>query len=315
MKKRIVSALCVILAAGLCATGIYYGTSDKTDANSGNTNTSSSTGTSTSSSDEEYPLGSCAELEDTVVIVTIFANDKSTSWDFTKEEDQTLRKNALTYVTMATNWIKGKASGYGKDVIFIYDYNEFSDLYYETSFEEGITTEDEDATDAQWEYIDSDLPSLDTFKEKYETENVFYMFCFNTEEDSTVTSYTINHYDGAPYPYEFCNMNLHSYGIEENPASYAHEFLHIFGAPDLYVADTADYNYHISQEYVDYCATNHANEIMYNTYDETTGEPLYDKINNDLTDITAYYIGWINSYEEISTWNLLPSEHLNAASY
>lgn len=70
-----------------------------------------------------------------------------------------------------------------------------------------------------------------------------------------------------------------------------HEILHAFGAPDLYTADEYGNNYGLTDELVDYIKNNLDNEIMYTT-DRVTGECHYSSITNDLTEITAYYIGW-----------------------
>jgi len=50
---------------------------------------------------------------------------------------------------------------------------------------------------------------------------------------------------------------------------------------------------------------------MLTVYDEDSGEVYYDKITNVLTDITAYYIGWINECADVYQFNLLPSEHIS----
>ena len=268
----------------------------------------------TTSADEQYPLGSAAELSGNTVIVTIFASDADYEWDFTSLDDQITRENAKRYIQIATDWIVEQATAYGKDVSFIYSYDDSSDLYYETTFSSSICKDEiGESCEDVWNYIDTDIPAIEELETEYSADNVFYMLYYNTPVDFQITSNTRNHYDDMEYPYEYCSMYLHSYSIEENPASYAHEILHIFGAPDLYASYGSEDNYGITDEYVEYCATAHANEIMYNTYDEETGEPIYDSINNILTDVTAYYIGWIDTLEEQETWNLLPSEHVSTS--
>ena len=82
--------------------------------------------------------------------------------------------------------------------------------------------------------------------------------------------------------------------------------LHTFGAPDLYKADTTS---GITQEYVDYAANIGLNDIMRTTYDASTGDYHYDSIVNDITDITAYYVGLTSQSDTVDEWGFGPSEH------
>ena len=109
------------------------------------------------------------------------------------------------------------------------------------------------------------------------------------------------------YPYEICYMFMGEDGYYESPAPIAHEMLHTFGAPDLYVAD----EYGITQEYVDYIAQNGLNDIMRNCYDPNTGSPVYDSVKNEITDITAYYVGLTDYSETVQEWGFEPSQHVS----
>ena len=100
-------------------------------------------------------------------------------------------------------------------------------------------------------------------------------------------------------------------GLEEAPAAYAHEMLHTFGAPDLYVGENPAANYNINDDFVSYCETYHPNEIMVTTYDVDTDEPHYDYISNELTEITAYYIGWTDTSREAEEFHLQESQHIS----
>ena len=47
--------------------------------------------------------------------------------------------------------------------------------------------------------------------------------------------------------------------------------------------------------FVDYCKENYPQDITFSTYDRETGERLPDRITQEITDITAYYIGWLEN--------------------
>ena len=71
-------------------------------------------------------------------------------------------------------------------------------------------------------------------------------------------------------------------------------------------------NYQIKFDYVVYCRNEHKNEIMMTTFSIADGEKksLTDRIDNDLTDITAYYIGWLDEAPaEVDEYSLVHSQH------
>jgi len=48
---------------------------------------------------------------------------------------------------------------------------------------------------------------------------------------------------------------------------------------------------------------------MNTTYDYQYGLSYYDHISNELTEITAYYIGWTDKSELVDAFGLEPSKH------
>ncbi len=135
------------------------------------------------------------------------------------------------------------------------------------------------------------------------------MFLINSPESNELTSCTTTWSEDNDYPYEMCFMFMHTDGEEEMPASFAHEILHTFGAPDLYMADEDGNNFGITQEYVDALEVSNSNDIMFTTYDAITQEPHYDKITNEFTEIDAYYVGLCDSSEVVEDWGFDPSQH------
>ena len=79
----------------------------------------------------------------------------------------------------------------------------------------------------------------------------------------------------------------------------AHEIMHCFGAYDLYYASSA-----IPQAYVDHCRITDSNDIMYTVSLGTTIPQLF-------TQLDAYYLGLVDSCDEVDTWGLGKSSFLD----
>lgn len=260
------------------------------------------------------PLGSAGECEGETLVITILADDDYTSWDLTNATDRQTFDDAVEFTRMAGDYISENAKEYGIEADFI-NGDDNSDLVYYMTYTGDATDidaydedadEDIDSEFYTWinENIEPDLPDL---MSEYNADNVIFLALINSPWDCETVSCTRTWYEGAPYPYEICYMFMHSEDIEETPSAFAHEMLHTFGAPDLY---TTDEEYAITQDYVDYLDSTWSNELMYTTYDSETWEPHYSYISNDITEITAYYIGWIDSSEDVDEWGLGESQHL-----
>ena len=78
-------------------------------------------------------------------------------------------------------------------------------------------------------------------------------------------------------------------GTEEEPAVYAHEILHVFGAHDLYNGEE------YSREVTDYIAASYPDEIMRSVAGE-------GKISEQISRITAYHLGWIDEIPETESF-------------
>ncbi len=116
-------------------------------------------------------------------------------------------------------------------------------------------------------------------RDKYQTDNVAVMIFVN------------GYYENYP------SMSLHTYTdgpkteysiiTNKNPAVIAHEFLHLYGAIDLYPnANHPNFNYKELEE-------SHPNEIMLIQHKNI------NKLN--LTPITKYYIGWQADLDKVNT--------------
>lgn len=263
-------------------------------------------------------LGSAAELSGRIVVVSIFASDYEGDWyTFERDWDHYRQEVAIEKLTTAVEWIEDQAASYGRYVEFIYDYEEDEDLVYYMDF-------DMDIFEGKYTYpyhiplyeaIHDEIPTEDLLN-WYEADEIIYMFYLNAEPmvdtegetNDKTRSCARTYYDGAPYYYEFCliNMNAHP-SCFCSPGDFAHEILHLFGAPDLYMEDNGAHpEIGISQDYVDYLGTIDCKDVMYHLwwYDD-----LYE-IQYTIDDLTAYYLGLTDYSETVEEWGFGPSEHL-----
>lgn len=221
--------------------------------------------------------GTAGKLEGTTVIVSIFVNDATTSWDF--EADSETIEQTLTYLNTATEWVRLNAAKYGSDVSFVCDWKSDPDLMYTADFDESLVRFDSDMYDVQsdYAYTNTDMVGLIN---RYEADNIIFFYFFNTDYSCDVRSWTLSYSESYPLFIEFTNVFV-KFGGEfiTETASYAHEILHSFGAPDFYYAGDI-----IPQEFVDYCNEEGLDDIMFKV---NAG----DYVRISFTDLDAYYVG------------------------
>lgn len=242
-------------------------------------------------------LGTAGSLRGKTLIVSIFASDRSTSWDFQNQECQNTMNDTLQDMTVATAWLSEQASKYQTAATFVYDWKADPDLKYAAVFQEQLVRSGGEMYDVQRDYIERNIDT-EGLRNKYQADNVIYFFFFNTDYDNQVNPWTLGYSSAKHCTIEFVNLYVKFDDFYDSyPATYVHEILHTFGAPDLYYA-----NEMISQAYVDYCAKINSNDIMYTVISG-------DKITNAFTELDAYYVGLVDSSDEVVKWKLGKSEH------
>lgn len=252
-------------------------------------------------------LGSAAELSGKIIIVSIFTSDLKGSWDYSDSHDKELRKTARKDLDIATEWIEDSAADYGRYVEFIWDFNTYKDLEYETELSiDAFETLYSPSYQPFYEAVDELVPT-DALMKKYGADGIIYMMFFDDEYRDDKRSCSRPYYGHPDYDYEMCFINMNRGSWTTRPSSIAHELLHLFGAPDLYFPNS--HNTGITQEYVDYIADTNLNDIMRIVTDPYTRVEYSDKIVNEITDITAYYVGLTDYSETVAQWGFNPSEH------
>jgi hypothetical protein len=250
-------------------------------------------------------LGSAYKLNGTTLIVSIFASDPNYSWrwDVNNGRDNALAYDSLNSLGVACGWLTRQANKYGATPYFYYDWSVYNDLFYEAyldtdmtqqTFFLGIYTETE-------KFIHNSIDS-DALMRKYGAGNVVYLVFVNDPSGYKINSraYPISVDSQMRYPYEFCTLFIYEGDYRLWPGAIAHEILHCFGAPDLYMVTSTE----ITQQYADYQNRICSNDIMRVTFDPNTGEVYYDRIVNEISEIDAYYLGLRSYCADVAAWSL-----------
>jgi len=251
------------------------------------------------------PRGSAKVLDGKTVVVSIFANDYVCEWDFTKEADVEMRNKAKADLGVALDYISSESKKWGKNAEFVYDWEADPDLYAERNIPYEACN-DEFWTSRSTKRILEHTFDSDALLERYAADNIFFIFHFNTPLEHQCSSYAVNSLIYSNHYYEYCVINMTFMGGFTSPTEYAHEILHLFGVLDFYMADDS---FGISQEFVDYCAENYPDELMYITY-ENVGKLPPDRITATINEFTAYYIGWTDHSDEQERFGMHISEHV-----
>ena len=228
-----------------------------------------------------YKLGSAKSLEGKNLIYSLFVDTPDAKWT---DRD---KKKALQNLEIAKEYIETEAKSYRKKVDLVVDFEENEDLTGSArinfSLKDGEDYEEAlDEEIAAWfdEQID-----YEALCKEYKAKGIA-MIVFVNHKGST---YAIC-YDGIDNPKESLVMFA-----GEVPAVYAHEILHLFGAHDLY--EDAEY----TEEVCEYVKKAYPDEIMYTVTDKN-GRLNDSEIQNELSPITAYHLGWVNYIEEIDVF-------------
>ena len=250
--------------------------------------------------------GTAKHIEGRTVVVSIFANDATTSWNFNENADMKLRLRTRFNLSVAVTWLTEQTRRYRSNPGgFVWDWREHGDLYYETSFAEDVVHGVGDSGTVQAainSYIHENIPTKQLL-EKYRADNIIYNVYLNapnsTDYRSWSTGVLYSEVDAARYAPEICVFVPYGHGRENTPAVFAHEMLHCFGAYDLYETWSGS---PITQAYVDHLNSHNPNDLMNHCYFSAG-----DIITTEFSEVDAYYVGLIDSCADVRNWNLGPS--------
>lgn len=265
------------------------------------------------------PLGSGNKLEGKVLVISVIVQNKDNLAKITPVDNSKVSEYHRC-LDSACEFIQSKVASYGKSVEFIWDWKEDEALYYQTVIEPVFPPYKEYIN--RGDYVNYFCDTTRAFlregidsrslRMKYHTRNIIYIVC----KDPDTTCYMImqdeNSYAHPQLPYEWVETFIRSEERMGQSTLLAHEILHLFGAPDIYIDDSYygndGYGYGINRDFLEYLTTrfteNHESDIM-----RTVSEATPHKIEQQITEITAYYLGLIDKPDFAKEWNLYDSDY------
>ena len=234
-----------------------------------------------------------------------FSNDAAhgLTWD---EADRTA---AVQQTRMAVDWITAQAESYGVMPDLICDRTEdgsnaaLTRSYLVQSAMRG--GEDSDESTAFIEEMDALCESLAADSRlSGPTARGTSGFCSTYPSAARPSQWSHYADDGEYFYYEYSCLYRHDAytdGERESPATYAHEILHLFGAPDLYEGSGDPY---VDRALIDYVAETYPDDIMVSTY-EDDGTSRFDVITKEISPLTAYCLGLTDTCPELEQFPLL----------
>ena len=137
-------------------------------------------------------LGSAGKISDTTIIVSIFANDSETSWNFSSDEDCETINTMYEHLSSAVDWLEKECAKYGAETKLIFDWTRHADLFYTFDFSDmNMVRADGGGYKTQRAYIKNHIDS-EKIKQKYNAQNILYILYFNVDETNTINSWTLS---------------------------------------------------------------------------------------------------------------------------
>ena len=293
MKKLNISLIILILTLFICSCN----KKDNKDEQKYETLTMTDAGEPYSDWNEST-TGSAKYLDGSSIIVSIFLDDEKASWS---EEDYQLVKDNMN---VTNEYLVNEGKRYGKKVELIYDIDKYPDLAfhlkYNRPFPQNYFGDEDEKEDDFVEYVENyvknEIPTEELMK-KYGVNSIAYLIFIDNEADSAYAMpYIYNHKYSNYQEIAYINLRWHTYE-NVNPDTYAHEILHLFGAMDLYYTNS---RYGITRNFIDYIVEKYSNDIMLGY--ATSAVSWNGSIEEKITNITAYFIGWRGYIYEIEKY-------------
>lgn len=243
--------------------------------------------------------GSAGLLAWPTVLVSVYL-DEINGAHWTEEAIAQSRRN----LKIAVDWITEQGRGYGVEPKIYYDDGMADNmLFYHTGVAQKFLGSAESTESEEVEtIIDQMIAELDTdaLHAQYGTSSVGFLFFLPLAG----CSYTMVHYsdEGDEAYYEYSILYRDDVFSEpetfEIPAVYAHEILHMFGAPDLYQGSVDVY---VTEELSAWVEQKWPDAIMIDTGGRD-GADSYERIDRSICPLTAYRLGWITTFDGMEQW-------------
>lgn len=241
--------------------------------------------------------GSAGDIKGKTLLMSIFADEADSSWNWEDQEDMALYSKMYYRLETACNWLEKQCRTYGAESEFVWDWMENADLYKRASFTEKLIRSDGGGYKTQKKWIQDNVDVEGTLK-KYDADNIIFLFFFDSAPEDAPNPWSISIDCGEMCDLEICDFFVRYREFEVEPNTMAHEFLHCFGAPDLYYSGDR-----IPQKYVDHLKKTKSKDILYMVYDS-------EEIKETFSDLDAYYVGLTDSCADVEKWGLGKSSYV-----
>lgn len=241
--------------------------------------------------------GSAGLLTEPTVLVSVYINDAAGGRVWTENAKAETRQ----YLATAVQWLNEQAETYGQTLNLYYDDGAANSSLCRSYTPHAAVRggRDSDESDALLTELDAVSATLDTaaLQQAYGTDRIAFLYFLPVSG----ASFTMVHYadDGDDYYYEYsCLYRYDVYaadGESESPATYAHELLHLFGAPDLYEGSSDDF---VDDALIAYVEENYPDEIMNSTYNDD-GTSSFTSVDKTISPLTAYCLGLADTCPEL----------------
>ena len=244
--------------------------------------------------------GTAKSLNGKTVIVSVFADEAVCKWDFDSDDIYTY-SGCYQYLKIACEWITQQTAAYGVKTEFVWDWLNEPYLYYTCSFSEDMINYDHAADLISW--VDDNIPT-DFILEHYQTTNILYIFYFDTPDNNDVgcCAFPFHEIDRYTIGYEIINLFAGEFNDKTPPATFAHEILHLYGAPDI---NKPNDRYNMKQRFINDFHSRYPDDIMAGKHD-----PKFDHINYTFSPLVAYYVGLTDKCEDVTKWRLRKSDYV-----
>ncbi len=233
--------------------------------------------------------GSAVYTEGTTAVVTVAIDSEDEPFD--KKDLELMKKNA----GKALDFISKTAGEYGKKTEFVFDKDDLNFTYTYDDVVEDLEYEDYDLE------LKKAIKDLDkqAILDKYNAQGIAYLVLLNAAGDPFNQTHMYEDEEELFNEAAFVFRDSYDEEYEEvtsGPDVYLYELLHLFGAVEL---DYPDATYGYTASLMSSVLDMYNNDIMLGYYQDD-GSIAPDEVTKEITDITAYCIGLVDDFEELS---------------
>lgn len=247
--------------------------------------------------DQHAALKSARFIGGKTLLVSIFCDDPDSTWSGENE----LMHEALDRVTEAAIYLNQEVKKYSESAHFLYNWEMFPDLKYNAKFSFDKNVYDDytpNVYPVEKKFIEANIDA-DALLRKYDADNIIYLFITNSRSSEYTRCYALGSsatYDCSNETYYTEHVNVFFVRGTNKWGAFAHEILHCFCAQDLYTDANVTT---VPDAYKKHLDEINSPDIMRDSH----------RTLPQITDITAYYLGLLETHPDIAEYGLQRSNY------